>query len=294
MNEFIAQFLIEGRELVEQGTADLLALEARPSDRERLDGAFRALHTLKGAAGIVEFDAMARALHAAEDALAGVRSGARPVTAGLISDCLTCLDQVEQWLDAMEGSGEVPADAEVQAQAIVGRFSAGPGAAPERPPADWLGPLLARHPRLQGRARSAVRYTPGPDAFLRGEDPLALVERLPGLLALDLEGPAPQDLEDLDPFACALVVLALAEAPAEAAAAALPAEAEVRSLGAASELPDAARAVLEAQLGLLQDVAPEGLAGRRGSAVRTAANVLVTSAVRPRPPPSRRRAARTN
>ena len=81
MNEFVEQFLIEGRELVAQGNDDLLALEERPDDRERLDSAFRAFHTLKGAAGIVDFAAMGRALHAAEDALVrrpvGQRAGHR-------------------------------------------------------------------------------------------------------------------------------------------------------------------------------------------------------------------------
>ena len=65
MNEFIEQFLIECRELVIQATDDLLALEETPTDRERLDSAFRAFHTLKGAAGIIEFPAMETALHAA-------------------------------------------------------------------------------------------------------------------------------------------------------------------------------------------------------------------------------------
>ena len=59
MNEFLEQFLIEARELVEQATGDLLAVEERPGDKDRLDGAFRAFHTLKGAAGIVDFAAMA-------------------------------------------------------------------------------------------------------------------------------------------------------------------------------------------------------------------------------------------
>ena len=112
MNEFLEQFLIECRELVEQGTADLLALEQTPDDRERLDSAFRAFHTLKGAAGIVEFAAMGRLLHAAEDVLSSVRSGDSPVTVDLISHCLTSLDQIVQWLDAMEATGDPPADAE--------------------------------------------------------------------------------------------------------------------------------------------------------------------------------------
>ena len=40
MNEFLEQFLVEARELVEQATADLLALEREPGDRASLDGVF--------------------------------------------------------------------------------------------------------------------------------------------------------------------------------------------------------------------------------------------------------------
>ena len=111
MNEFLEQFLIESRELVEQATGDLLALEQDATDRARLDAAFRAFHTLKGAAAIVDFPAMAEATHATEDVLAAIRSGARNVTPALISDCLSCLDQITNWLDAMAATGEVPQDA---------------------------------------------------------------------------------------------------------------------------------------------------------------------------------------
>lgn len=122
MNEFIEQFLIEGRELVAQGSDDLLALEENPGDRERLDSAFRAFHTLKGAAGIVDFEAMAQALHAGEDVLSAVRSGAVVMTAALTDLCLACLDQVTTWMDQMQATGEVPADAQARADQIVGQF----------------------------------------------------------------------------------------------------------------------------------------------------------------------------
>jgi two-component system chemotaxis sensor kinase CheA len=132
MNEFVEQFLIEGRELVAQGNDDLLALEERPDDRERLDGAFRAFHTLKGAAGIVDFVAMSRALHAAEDVLSAVRSHSAPVTPALIDLCLACLDQVSAWIDRMRSTGEVPADADAAADDLVRRFAtlASPDTAP--------------------------------------------------------------------------------------------------------------------------------------------------------------------
>jgi two-component system, chemotaxis family, sensor kinase CheA len=140
MNEFVEQFLVEGRELVTQGNDDLLALEERPDDKEHLDGAFRALHTLKGAAGIVDFVAMGRALHAAEDGLAAVRSSGVPVTPPLIDLCLACLDQVSAWIDQMQITGEIPADADAKADDLVRRFSSlgAPDKSPLLPQRDAL------------------------------------------------------------------------------------------------------------------------------------------------------------
>ena len=122
MNEFIEQFLVEGRELVAQGSDDLLALEENPGDKERLNSAFRAFHTLKGAAGIVDFEAMAQALHAGEDVLSAVRSGAVVMTAAVTDLCLACLDQVTTWLDQMQAAGEVPGDAQARADQIARQF----------------------------------------------------------------------------------------------------------------------------------------------------------------------------
>lgn len=135
MNEFVEQFLVECRELVAQGNDDLLALEQRPGDKDRLDGAFRAFHTLKGAAGIVDFVAMKRALHAAEDVLSAARSSGVPMTPALIDMCLLCLDQVGTWLDRMQmAAGEIPTDAEATADDIVRRFASLGAPAPERRP----------------------------------------------------------------------------------------------------------------------------------------------------------------
>jgi two-component system chemotaxis sensor kinase CheA len=278
MNEFIEQFLVECRELVEQSTDDLLALEEQPADRERLDSAFRAFHTLKGAAGIVEFDAMGRALHAAEDLLARVRSAESPVTSDLVGDCLTCLDQVVQWLDEMAVTGENPPNAEPAADVVVRRFAREPATAGPVPSAaaDWLPTLVARHPHLP--AQSAVRYAPPADAFFHEVDPLALFADTPGLLALDAEpaGPWPE-LAALDPFECRLVIYALSSVPAGALVDLLPPEAEVRSLAldtAAQDLPERAHELLAAQVELLQTPVSEGLPGRIGAAARVAAAIL--------------------
>jgi two-component system chemotaxis sensor kinase CheA len=99
MSEFIDQFILESRELVDMATRDLLALEQDPTDAQKLDSVFRAFHTLKGGAAIVDFSAMARAMHAVEDVLSAARSRNRPLTPTRVGECLECLDQVVQWLD---------------------------------------------------------------------------------------------------------------------------------------------------------------------------------------------------
>lgn len=122
MDEFLEQFLVESRELVEQASADLLALEENPGDNERLEGAFRAFHTLKGSAAIVDFAAMANVTHVVEDLLAKVRKGQLIVSRGLITDCLAYLNVVTQWLDAMEAKGVVPENAVAASEAFIKRL----------------------------------------------------------------------------------------------------------------------------------------------------------------------------
>jgi len=127
MNELLEQFLLESRELAGQATDGLLSLERAPDDAGLLDAVFRALHTLKGGAGIVEFPAMERALHAAEDALSAARSGTRPLTPQLTDACLACLDQVLQWLDVLEHTGELPTEGSgQQAELVLARFDVAP------------------------------------------------------------------------------------------------------------------------------------------------------------------------
>jgi two-component system chemotaxis sensor kinase CheA len=210
MNEFLEQFVVEARELIEQGTADLLALERDPGDRASLDGSFRAFHTLKGGAGIVDFAAMGRSMHAAEDVLSMVRQGDRPVTASLIGDCLACLDQVVQWLDSIEDSGELPSGADAAADRLAARFLAGdvvveaatveaattevPAAAVGAQPSDvalailreQIALLAVRGEGLGGRIASAGRLAANVFRYLGRPD---VAERIADVVIESLAGP---------------------------------------------------------------------------------------------------------
>jgi two-component system, chemotaxis family, sensor kinase CheA len=210
MNEFLEQFLVEARELVEQVTADLLALERDPGDRASLDGSFRAFHTLKGGAGIVDFAAMGRAMHAAEDVLSMVRQGDRSVTASLIGDCLACLDQVVQWLDSIEDSGELPSGADAAADRLAARFQAGEAAVEaakiEAPTVgggltasaaavavlgEQIALLTVHGEGLAGRIASAGRLAANVFRYLGRSD---VAERIADAVAESLTGPDPTGL----------------------------------------------------------------------------------------------------
>jgi two-component system, chemotaxis family, sensor kinase CheA len=271
MNEFITQFLIESREFVEQATEGLLVLEKSPYDAEKLDSVFRAFHTLKGGAGIVEFTAMERAVHAAEEILSSARSGKRALTTALVGDCLACLDQVIQWLDVLEQTGEFPSLPEKAADKT------------------WLADTLERNPAVSARAATALRFIPDPDCFFHGEDPLARITALPELLALDIQPVAAwPSLNSFDPYKCNLVLTALTAASRSEVTAHMRGHSgtcEMRDIHPAqsaplvSELPSQARDILRAQQAMLGHATAANLAGFVASAGRTAHNVLRSCAL---------------
>lgn len=311
MTGLLDVFVAEAHELLEHASEALLGLGRAPAEGpvalEALDTAFRAFHTLKGSAAMFELRAMAAAMHAAEDLLAVARRQAEEGGAPPALDlALDALDAVARWLAVIEaGGGTMSPAAEVEATALAAALrSATPGVAPQQraaapreateAPPDWLrqldaaerDALLAAAGEAPAATVVAIAYDPDPDCFLRGEDPLALLRRVPGLAVLRLLPRAPWPApEAMDPFACNLLIRAVAVAPlAEVAAALRPATGQVLLASVPQAgLRDAAGAdaramaaeMLREQLALLGTAAPEAeRAGRGGAAVRAAAAAL--------------------
>ncbi len=221
MDELLEQFVIEGRELVAQATGDLLAMERAGYDAARTSSAFRALHTLKGSAGLFDMAPLGAVLHAAEDLMAALREAEAAPGAQAMTALLACMDYAEAGIEAVALNGALPQDAATRAHAVVaalrGPDGAAPpaGTAPEVREQSWLTALLAD---ATGEARSAVRYVPAPGCFFLGDDPLALVRQIPELLALRIGPRAAWSLPAYDPFACNLEITALSAAPVAALA----------------------------------------------------------------------------
>lgn len=216
MDELLAQFLVEGHDLVAQAAAAFEVLARDPGNAAAIDDAFRAIHTLKGSVAIFPMAAAERTLHAAEDVLERARKGSMALCGAATVALVACLDGVDRWIDDVELRGALSEDADGVAAALIaglpGREAAAPVSSSAATP-DWARQLAdgAEGPVV------AFRYTPDPDCFFRGEDPLAIIAAIPDLLRLDIrpaEGRWPA-LDAIEPFRCISILEGLSTASPE-------------------------------------------------------------------------------
>lgn len=109
MDDLIADFVAESREMLEALGGEIVAWEANPDDRARLDSIFRFVHTVKGNCGFFEFPRLEALSHAAEDALADVRAGRRIPDGPLVSAVLGIIDRISEMIAAIESGEEIAA-----------------------------------------------------------------------------------------------------------------------------------------------------------------------------------------
>src|SRR5437667_261042 len=100
----LQEFLIESEELLEGMNQDLVALEQAPDDTELLNRICRALHTIKGTSGFLNFDPVVRLSHRAEDVLNTLRRSEVEFSRRIMDSLLAARDQLSIMLqDIREG-----------------------------------------------------------------------------------------------------------------------------------------------------------------------------------------------
>lgn len=128
MNEFhqaLGTFFHETDDLLSSMEQSLLGLELTPDDEELINCLFRAMHTIKGNAGLFEFDAIVSFTHEVETVLDQLRKGERNITADLITllldvkDHTTCLAKHYQ----TETGQPVPSDLSAHSQQLIKRLN---------------------------------------------------------------------------------------------------------------------------------------------------------------------------
>jgi two-component system, chemotaxis family, sensor kinase CheA len=228
----LERFVGEARELLQGAATALLTLEKNPGDDAGINEVFRSVHTLKGSAGLFDFPAFSRLVHAGEDVLSAIRAGEVVLTGELVDLLLDSLDLVNGWVDRIDADGIMPDGADGTSRELTGALRAvlparaAEGSNADSPPAvtltraDWLHAIAEHHRQAafaavaDGAVVLAVEYVPAEDCFFSGEDPFGLFRELPGLLALEIDGVEPFPLLDsLDPYHCVLRFRVLTTAP---------------------------------------------------------------------------------
>ncbi|MGB3471920.1 MAG: chemotaxis protein CheA [Erythrobacter sp.] len=108
MDDLLADFVAETREMLEASEGEIIAWEADPENGARIDAIFRFVHTVKGNCGFFDFPRLASLSHEAENVLADVRAGRRQADTALVSAVLAIIDRIMDMIEAIETQGSCP------------------------------------------------------------------------------------------------------------------------------------------------------------------------------------------
>ena len=109
MDEVLSVFIVEAREQLEAMEAGLMQLEQGERDPETINAVFRAAHTIKGGAGVVEIHSVETFTHILENVLDRLRNGEIAVSGEMISALLQGCDHIGALLAVVQaGENETP------------------------------------------------------------------------------------------------------------------------------------------------------------------------------------------
>jgi len=103
-------FVIESRELLQMMEDNLLQMESSGGDAETINAIFRAAHTVKGGAGVIECKFIVEFTHVLENVLDEMRSGTIKPDSGLIEVLLASSDHLGTLMGCVENDTEPGAE----------------------------------------------------------------------------------------------------------------------------------------------------------------------------------------
>jgi len=183
MQEALPTFIAEAGELLEQMESGLLHIEQDGADTDAVHALFRAVHTLKGSAGLFGLHHIVACAHVAESVLDEVRDGRQAITPALATLLLSVGDYLAA-LVALAAAGAEPDDACAatglalgdELQTYLGAGLAPPAAAstvPAAPAAPAATPVRAAG---GGHWHLSLRFNA--DVLRHGMDPLSFLHYL--------------------------------------------------------------------------------------------------------------------
>lgn len=201
MREALEMFVTEARDLVQQLEEGILEMEGQPPGGDAVNAIFRAAHTVKGSAGLFGLQHLVSFTHVVETVLGSVREGQLPVTAGLVSALLPCVDHISSMIEGIPEGRLEPDDGQAAdgARLLGGLEPYLAGGAAPAPMA------VAAAPATDAAWHLELRF--GPDCLRNGMDPLSFLRYLSSLgevTAVTTETDRLPEAAEMDPETCYL------------------------------------------------------------------------------------------
>lgn len=197
-------FFQECEEQLAELETGLIAMENGTAEAETVNAVFRAVHSMKGGAGIFALDSLVRFAHVFETALDKVRSGTLAATPAVLGVFLRAADVLADLVRAARENGAVD---EARTAALVAEFdqinNAGeaPAAAPAKAvPLPTTGGLF--EPVLEEPATAwEISFTPRAELYAKANETAIILRELRRLGPIDvqLDTSGLPDLSELDP-----------------------------------------------------------------------------------------------
>lgn len=187
MMDLAEAFRGEAEDVLERLEEALLGLEADPSQRDLVDAAFRALHTLKGSGAMAGFGELERFAHSFESAFDKVRSGETRLGDELLGLSLESLDHLRALVET--GPGAAPALVE-QSNDLLAKL--------DGPSAVTSGPDTKPRGEIWGEQAWRIDIRPEPQLLLDGFDPVETLEQLAELGDCRWRGRLPESTPPLE------------------------------------------------------------------------------------------------
>lgn len=201
MSDPISTFRTEAEEHLAVLEDTLLEMEQQPDDPELIALTFRAMHTIKGASGMVGFNQLSEFTHQLETALDKVRNGRYSVTPELISVLLDAKDYIEGRLQEPE---QTPEQALIGESLLVRLHTIIPKADESKENSSTT--VSDNKEASSTEAVFRIRFTPNQSAFTDGFSALPILKELHALgncYVTTNHKDVPQ-FNDLDPESCHL------------------------------------------------------------------------------------------
>jgi chemosensory pili system protein ChpA (sensor histidine kinase/response regulator) len=186
-DDVLGYFGPEALEHLDAMSAALLALEREGASESELDGLFRSVHTLKGAAYVVGCNPIGELAHGLEDLLVAVREGRAPLTPAVLEAVLAAVDAFKPMLDpAAEPSLDLTAVVAGIRQRVTVLITEVPPRVPSPrvEPAETTPPVPVRRLLPPPESRPARPASRQPRAPVGRQTIRVTLERLDGLMDL--------------------------------------------------------------------------------------------------------------